>query len=89
MRWLVPWFMLLLLVTSMALLGSGAIFALALAAQVAGYTVVFFAHLVPALRGPVPVRIAYFFVQANLALAHAGLQFIGGRRIVTWEPSAR
>jgi glycosyltransferase involved in cell wall biosynthesis len=89
MRWLVPWFMLLLLITSVALLGNGLIYSFVFAAQVVGYGVVLLAHLVPAVRNPVAVRIAYFFVQANLALAHAGLQFISGRRIVTWEPSAR
>jgi hypothetical protein len=89
MRWLVPWFMLLLLVTSVALAGNAVVFAIGLAAQVAGYAVVLFAHVTPGLRALMPVRIAYFFVQANLALAHAGLQFLRGRRIVTWEPSAR
>jgi hypothetical protein len=89
MRWLVPWFMLLLFVTSAALLSSGWIYASVFGAQVIGYATVLLAHAVPALRAFVLVRIAYFFVQANLALGHAGLQFVGGRRIVTWEPSAR
>ncbi|MBX5461124.1 MAG: glycosyltransferase [Steroidobacteraceae bacterium] len=89
MRWLVPWFMALLLLTCIALAGQGAVYMGMLAIQLVGYALVLLAHLVPALRQLVPVRIAYFFVQANLALAHAALQFLGGRRIVTWEPSAR
>lgn len=89
MRWLVPWFMLLLLVTSAALAGTAPVYTFAFAAQLAGYALVVLAHVSPSVRRPVPVRIGYFFVQANLALGHAGLQFLGGRRIVTWEPSAR
>jgi cellulose synthase/poly-beta-1,6-N-acetylglucosamine synthase-like glycosyltransferase len=89
MRWLVPWFMLLLFLTSVALRDHGVIYALALALQVLGYGIVLLAHWVGALRAMVPVRVIYFFVQANLALAHAGIQFLIGRRIVTWEPSTR
>jgi glycosyltransferase involved in cell wall biosynthesis len=89
MRWLVPWFMLLLLITSIALRGRGVIYALALDMQVLVYATVLLAHWIPAIRRMVPVRIAYYFVQANLALAHAGVQFLIGRRIVTWEPSTR
>jgi len=89
MRWLVPWFMLLLFITSVALRDHGVIYALALALQVLGYGMVLLAHWIGAVRAMVPIRVVYFFVQANLALAHAGIQFLIGRRIVTWEPSTR
>jgi hypothetical protein len=36
-----------------------------------------------------PIRLACFFVQVNLALAEAGIAFLRGRRIMIWEPSAR
>lgn len=89
MRWLVPAFMALLLVTSVALARVHAVYAWALAAQVLGYAIVLAAHLAPGLRAIAPVRLAYFFVQVNLALGRAGLEFLRGRRIVTWDPSAR
>ena len=89
MRWLVPAFMALLLVASIALAPVHPLYAGALAAQVVGYALVLAAHLVPALRAIAPVRLAYFFVQVNLALGRAGLDFLRGRRIVTWDPSAR
>lgn len=89
MRWLVPAFMALLLVSSAVLAGAHPVYALALAAQGLGYGVVFAAHVAPRLRGFALVRLAYFFVQVNLALGRAGLDFMRGRRIVTWDPSAR
>ncbi|MFO1395098.1 MAG: glycosyltransferase [Steroidobacteraceae bacterium] len=89
MRWLVPAFMVLLLVSSLVLVRVHPLYAWALAAQCLGYAVVLIAHVVPALRGLAPVRLAYFFVQVNLALGRAGIDFLRGRRIVTWDPSAR
>ena len=89
MRWLVPAFMGLLLAASVMLLHGHPVYAWALAAQVLGYAIVLAAHLAPGLRAIAPVRLAYFFVQVNLALGRAGLEFLRGRRIVTWEPSAR
>ena len=89
MRWLVPAFMALLLVTSVALARVHPVYAWALGAQCLGYGLVLAAHVVPGLRAIAPVRLAYFFVQVNLALGRAGLEFLRGRRIVTWEPSAR
>jgi hypothetical protein len=89
MRWLVPWFMILLLVTSLLLARAHPIYAIVLAAQCAGYGVALLGQVVPASRKSALVRLAYFFVQVNIALAQAGIQFLRGRRIVTWEPSAR
>lgn len=89
MRWLVPWFLLGLFVASVALVHEHPIYRLALYAQLAGYALVLLAHFVSAVRSIGPVRIAYYFVQANVALAHAAAVFVGGRRIVVWDPSVR
>ena len=89
MRWLVPWFMILLLATSLLLANAHPIYAIVLAAQCAGYGAALLGQVVPASRKSALVRLAYFFVQVNIALAQAGIQFLQGRRIVTWEPSAR
>jgi hypothetical protein len=35
------------------------------------------------------VRLAYYFVQVNIALAMAGVMTLAGKRIVVWTPSAR
>lgn len=89
MRWLVPWFMLLLLAASAVLAREQAWYAVALALQLLGYGTAFVGALVPASRRIALVKLAYFFAQVNLALARASLEFLIGRRIVQWEPSAR
>jgi glycosyltransferase involved in cell wall biosynthesis len=88
MRWLVPWFLAGTLLSALAL-SSHSFFRIALLVQLAGYCLLLCAHWSAALRSIMPIRIAYFFVQANLALAQAGAQFITGKRIVLWEPSVR
>jgi hypothetical protein len=89
MRWLVPWFMALLLVVSAFLAREHAWYAAALALQLLGYGTALLGALVPAARRIALVKLAYFFAQVNLALARASLEFLSGRRIVQWEPSAR
>lgn len=89
MRWLVPWFLLGFFLASVALYQVGTLYRLAFWAQVVGYVVVVLAHIAERAREISIVRIAYYFVQANLALAHAGVMFARGKRIVVWDPSVR
>jgi len=90
MRWLVPWFLAGVLLSSLALsLGGSRFFTAVLWLQVLTYGGILLAHFVPRLRSVGPVRIAYYFVQANLALAQAGVLFLAGRRVIVWEPSVR
>jgi cellulose synthase/poly-beta-1,6-N-acetylglucosamine synthase-like glycosyltransferase len=89
MRWLVPWFMVLLLAVSALLAREHSWYAAALALQLLGYGTALVGALVPAARRFALVKLAYFFAQVNLALARASLEFLSGRRIVQWEPSAR
>lgn len=89
MRWAVPWFQVLLLVTSIALYGKGGIYGFALALQVLFYGCVLIGHFVPDLRAKTVIKIPYFFVQVNLAIAHATLNFLAGRRMTVWTPSKR
>ncbi len=89
MRWLVPWFLALALLANLALAGEGPLYRWLLALQLAGYACVTAAHFVPALRSFGPLRIAYFFAQANVALAEAGCRYVVGQRVTVWEPSVR
>jgi glycosyltransferase involved in cell wall biosynthesis len=89
MRWLVPWFLLGLLVVTLVVYGQHWVYSLALWGQLAFYGVALAGHLAPRLRGRAAVRIIYFFVQVNVAIAQATLQFLAGRRMTTWQPSAR
>lgn len=89
MRWAVPWFLAALLLTSAVLARTGAAFQVFLLIQLAGYAIVVAAWQVPALRRAGPIRVAYYFVQVNVAMADALLRFLRGERIPTWSPSRR
>lgn len=89
MRWLVPWFLLVLFAVSLGLAHRHGIYLAALAAQVVFYSLALFAWLSPLLRAHALVKIPFFFVQANIAIAHAMLQFLGGKRVTVWDPSKR
>lgn len=89
MRWAVPWFQILLLLTSFMLAGKGGIYALALLGQLIFYGVVIAGHVRPPLRERTLVKIPYFFVQVNLAIARATVDFLRGRRMTVWTPSQR
>ena len=89
MRWGVPWFMLLFAASTLALAGEGLVYRLALCLQVIFYGLSAIGWLSGTLRKYSAVRIVFFFVQTNLALAHALLLFLAGRRMTVWTPSQR
>lgn len=89
LRWGVPWFLLALLLVSCSVAGRGGIYGLALLAQLVFYGVAIAAHLNESVRQNAAARIVYFFVQANIAIADACLRYWSGKRMTTWQPSAR
>ena len=89
LRWAAPWFMLGALVFNIMLWGRGGLYQGMLLLQLLAYVVTVAAALLPVLRRVSPVRILYFFVVSNLALAAALIDFLRGRRVVRWEPSVR
>ena len=89
MRWGVPWFMLAFLVLTLLLLDRGWFSRLALAVQVVFYLLAVAGWLSQWLREHSIVRIIFFFVQTNLALAMAAVLFLSGKRMTVWEPSKR
>lgn len=88
MRWLVPWFMLALLIASATAPNNGFV-VLLLIGQLAFYSVALLAWLSPVVRRNALARIVFFFMQVNIAIAQAGVQFLTGKRITTWKPSVR
>ncbi len=89
MRWLVPWFLLILFGASLALTGEGWPYDLALLLQLLFYGLIGAGALSNRLRSAALVRIPYFFAQANLAIAHATIAYLLGRRMTVWQPSTR
>ena len=88
-RWMVPWFMVVFFVVSLLLSGSHMFYTLAFCAQLLFYTVVILGHFVTGIREHMLVRIPYYFVQVNFAIAAATVKFLCGQRINVWTPSER
>ena len=89
MRWGVPWFMLLFAITTLILQGQGVIYTVALVAQVLFYALALLGWVSTAMRENTLVRLVFFFVQTNLALAQAMVVFLLGKRMTVWTPSKR
>jgi len=89
MRWLVPWFLLLLFLDNLLLAADHWLYALCLLGQMVLYGVAIAASLVEKARTHPLVRIIYFFVQVNVAVAEASCRFLSGQRMTSWQPSAR
>lgn len=89
MRWLAPWFGLILFCLSVVLAKANAVYLIALVGQVMFLGAVGVAYWMPSLRDRTLLKIPFFFVQANAAVAHAGVSFLSGRRMTVWTPSKR
>ena len=89
MRWGVPWFMAIFLVLTLFLQGQGFIFTLALYMQLAFYLLALSGWISQRLRKNTLIKIIFFFVQTNIALAQATISFIFGKRMTVWTPSKR
>ncbi len=89
MRWGVPWFMAMFAVATLMLQGQGTIFTLALIAQALFYALALAGWVSARMRANAIVRLVFFFVQTNLALAQATLSFLSGTRMTVWTPTRR
>ncbi|WP_336143078.1 MULTISPECIES: glycosyltransferase [unclassified Marinobacter] len=89
LRWAVPWFLVLLAICTLLLAYRGGIYSLAMLCQLAFYAIVVFGYFSSSHRDKTVVKIPYFFVQVNVAIAHATLRFLRGERMTVWSPSKR
>ena len=89
MRWGVPWFLLLFATLTLALAGEGLVYRVVFWLQAIFYGFAAIGWLSGDLRRNTAVRIIFFFVQTNLALAYALLSFLAGKRMTVWTPSQR
>ena len=89
MRWAVPWFLLVLLGLTLLLLERGVFYQLALLLQAVFYLLALAGWLSERLRETGVIRIIFFFVQTNMALAQAAGLFLAGTRMTSWNPSRR
>jgi len=89
MRWGVPWFLLVFLALTLSLLRQGAVYQTALVLQAVFYALAAAGWMSVRMRENKLVRIVFFFVQTNLALAKAAVSYFAGKRMTTWTPSRR
>ncbi|MBT1450664.1 glycosyltransferase [Glaciecola sp. XM2] len=89
MRWAVPWFMLLALLSNLSIYSENGFYALTFYLQAIGYILVLLTWKLPSLQKNTLLKLGFFFVQVNLAIAHSTVNFLMGRRMVTWTPSKR
>ena len=89
MRWLVPWFMLLALVSNIFVVSDSAIYCFTLFLQVLFYCIALLPVKFVSLRESAAFKLPFFFLQVNKAIAHATIRFLSGTRMTVWTPSSR
>ena len=89
LRWLVPWFLLLSIAANIAIYDIHWVYRASLIIQILFYGLAAAGFLSKPLRNVSAVKLAFFFVQANMAIVHATVVFLFGKRMTTWEPSRR
>jgi hypothetical protein len=77
------------LAMTLYLQGKGLIFTFALIAQFIFYGLAVIGRISEIMRKNVLIRLIFFFVQTNLALAQATVSFLLGKRMTVWTPSQR
>lgn len=89
MRWLVPWFLLALFVASLLLTSVHPFYTIILVLQLVFYGLVLVGAVSPALRHIALIKIPFYFIEVNIAIAHAMIAYILGKRVTVWTPSKR
>jgi hypothetical protein len=87
LRWLVPFFLVVVFITNVILAESSLFFLILLFGQLLFYIIGIYGWLTQSLRGV--LKIPMFFVVVNLAIAVAWWHYTTGKRIVLWTPSQR
>lgn len=87
MRWMVPFFLVGTLVSTLLLASTSIVFSALLIGQVVFYGFAIFGCIKRSLKGV--LKIPMFFLIVNAAIAVAWYQYLVGKRVVLWTPSER
>ncbi len=87
LRWLVPFFLFLALVTNIAISLMSPFFLVMLVGQLAFYILAFYGLFNQSLKSI--LKIPMFFLVVNSAIAVALFKYLTGKRVVLWTPSVR
>lgn len=86
LRRLIPFFLLLFFLLSLAAMTSGPLYALAAWVQIVAYCTVLAAAAFPQLRGVPGIRHLFFFTMSNVAMGVGLLRYLTGHRSTLWTP---
>jgi len=88
-RYLVPWFLMALVIANLFLLQIHSVYRITFGIQCAFYAIAALGMGVRQFRSFSTVKIIVFFVSSNIAVGHATLAFLLGKRVIAWQPSKR
>lgn len=88
-RWLVPWFFALATLGTLCLAHSGVLWTIFAFLFVCFYSLALLGALHPNLGDKTLFKVPLFFLVVNLAIAVAWVNYLSGKRAVTWEPSKK
>lgn len=89
LRWLVPFFLIISLVTNIILAWSSLFWLVVLIFHCGFYMVAILGWFRPSIRQKVWVKIPYYFSIVNFSILISWILFLKGERIVKWQPTKR
>lgn len=89
MRWLVPFFLILILVSNIFLVTHGVFYQSVMVLQLLFYLIALLSHRFEKIQAFAPFRVICFFSIANLSILVAWYNFVLGKKFIIWEPSKR
>jgi len=89
LRWAVPFFLILALVSNIALIHGPFIYSVLLLLQIALYSFGILGLLSPKMQDMILVKIPMYFLAVNVSILFAWWRYLSGQRITTWTPTRR
>ena len=89
MRWLVPFFMILVFIANLFLIHTHPFYFLMMIAQICFYAIATLAAVIVSLKNLLIFRIPFYFVMANTAILAAWFYYVSGESFTIWEPTKR
>jgi len=88
-RWLVPLWLIFMLVLNALLIDQGPLYLVLMAAQLSFYLLALIGYLIKKLRDAFIFKIPLFFIMVNLSILVAWHYYLMGKKFVTWDSTKR
>jgi hypothetical protein len=89
LRWLVPFFLGIILFCNLLLLKENWIYLVLFLGQLIFCAMFLLASFVKKLRSVLFFRIPYFFISSNWSILYAWFKYFSGEKYIIWEPTKR